>query len=113
MTSETLEQSGRYAATELVAFATGLFRKAGLEGKAEAVAEILVAADAMGHTTHGLALAAKYLQQITDGAMAVDGGPEVISDRGACVCWNGRRLPGVWLTAAALDLGMERSATYG
>jgi L-lactate dehydrogenase len=110
----TNPSSETFAPEELLGFATSLFRKAGLEaGKAAVVADLLLSADVMGHTTHGLALAARYLQEIADGSMAVDGGPEVLSDRGACVGWNGRRLPGVWLTAAAVDLALERVSTYG
>src|SRR5262249_450845 len=70
-------------------------------------------ADLIGHTTHGLALAPKYLQEIADGSMTSSGNPEIVSDRGACLCWNGRRLPGVWLTATAVDLAVERVAPYG
>jgi len=58
------------------------------------VARYLVEADLMGHTTHGLALAPWYLQSIADGVMTKAGDPEVVSDRGAAICWRGRRLPG-------------------
>ena len=107
-------QRTAYAAAELRNFAAALFRHAGLkEDKPDVSAEILVEADLIGHTTHGLALAPRYLQEIGSGSMAVTGEPEIISDRGACVCWNGRRLPGVWLTAKAVDLALERVGTYG
>ena len=79
----------------------------------DVVANRLVEADLMGHTTHGLALAPRYLQEIESGSMAKTGEPEVISDRGACVCWNGRRLPGVWLVSKAVDLALDRVAQYG
>lgn len=103
-----------YSATELQTFASALFRHAGLElEKPDVVAEILFEADLIGHTTHGLALAPKYLQEIDNGSMAVTGEPEVISDRGASICWDGRRLPGVWLTAKAVDLALDRVGTYG
>ena len=103
-----------YAAAELRTFAAALFRHAGLDGdKPDVSAEVLVEADLIGHTTHGLALAPRYLQEMGSGSMAVTGDPEIISDRGACVCWNGRRLPGVWLTAKAVDLAVERVEKYG
>jgi L-lactate dehydrogenase len=105
---------GAYAAADLRAFASALFQAAGLDGdKPDVSAAVLVEADLMGHTTHGLALAPRYLQEIAGGAMASTGDPEVVSDRGACVCWNGRRLPGVWLTSKAVDLAIDRAATYG
>jgi L-lactate dehydrogenase len=103
-----------YAASDLRAFGAALFRAAGLDGsKPEVSAEVLVDADIMGHTTHGLALAPRYLQDIESGSMAKSGDPKVVSDRGACVCWDGRRLPGVWLVSNAMDLAVERAARYG
>jgi L-lactate dehydrogenase len=103
-----------YAADELRTFAGALFRSAGLDGdKPDVSADVLVEADLMGHTTHGLALAPRYLQEIGSGSMAATGDPEVVSDRGACVCWDGRRLPGVWLTSKAVDLALDRVEKCG
>ena len=88
----------RHDAAALREAAQALFSAAGLEEeKAAAVARYLIEADLMGHTTHGLALAGWYLQGIEDGVMTKAGAPEVVSDRGAVVCWRGRRLPGAWL----------------
>lgn len=104
----------RYDAKALTAAAERIFGEAGLEDdKAASVAELLVEADLMGHTTHGLALAPWYLDSIGQGVMIKAGQPKVISDRGACVAWDGLRLPGAWLTAKAVDLAVERAATYG
>lgn len=104
----------RYDVDALTGFAFDLFKAASLETeKARAVAELLVEADLMGHTTHGLALAPWYLESIRNGIMTKAGEPRVISDRGACVAWDGLRLPGAWLTATAIDLAVERVATYG
>jgi LDH2 family malate/lactate/ureidoglycolate dehydrogenase len=106
--------SDRRDPAQLRRFAEQLFRAAGLdEEKADTVAELLLEADLIGHTTHGLALAPRYLKELGEGAMTTDGEPEVISDRGACVVWDGRRLPGVWVTASAVDLAVDRAATYG
>ena len=103
-----------YSADALRTFGTGLFRAAGLDGdKPEVSAEVLVDADIMGHTTHGLALAPRYLQEIESGSMTKSGAPEVVSDRGAAVCWDGKRLPGVWLVSNAMDLAVDRAAKYG
>lgn len=106
--------SARYAPAALRNFAGALFGKAGMDfEKAETVAALLVEADLMGHTTHGLALAAPYLEEIARGALKVTGELEIISDRGACFSWDGKRLPGVWLTAKAIDLAVERVNVYG
>ena len=103
-----------YAAADLRRFVAALFRSAGLDGdKPEVTADVLVEADVMGVTTHGLALAPRYLQEIESGSMAKTGEPEVVSDRGACVCWNGRRLPGVWLVSKAVDLALDRVERLG
>jgi LDH2 family malate/lactate/ureidoglycolate dehydrogenase len=92
----------RYRPEELAGFAEALFAAAGLDaGKARTVAELLVEADLMGHTTHGLALAAPYLGDVEKGGMAATGEPGVVRDKGACLTWDGRRLPGVWLAARA------------
>ena len=45
--------------------------------------------------------------------MAVAGAPEVLSDRGVCVAWDGRRLPGPWLVTRAIDLALERVERHG
>jgi L-lactate dehydrogenase len=98
----------------LRAFAGALFRAAGLEeDKAAAVARYLVEADLMGHSTHGLALAPWYLQSIAEGVMTREGDPEVVSDRGAAICWRGRRLPGAWLVSQGLKLATERARAHG
>ncbi|MBE9605471.1 Ldh family oxidoreductase [Acetobacteraceae bacterium H6797] len=98
----------------LRAFGTALLEKAGMEAeKAATVSRLLVEADLMGHTTHGLGLLPRYLDELEQGLLAKSGEPEVISDRGACVAWNGKRLSGLWLTEKAIDIGLERVKTYG
>jgi len=104
----------RYRATELIAFAEGLFLAAGCEAeKATAMARHLVDADLMGHTTHGLAQVPGYLEEIEAGLMAKAGEPRVIADRGAAITWDGETLPGIWLTDKALALAAERARLHG
>ncbi|MBV8398229.1 MAG: Ldh family oxidoreductase [Acetobacteraceae bacterium] len=104
----------RFLVRGLVDFASDLLTRSGLsDDRAHTVAQLLVEADLLGHTTHGLALLPGYLQQIRDGGMAVAGDPEVVSDRGAALVWDGKRLPGLWLTARAVDAGSERARTHG
>jgi len=103
-----------YRAADLVRFATGLFAAAGCDaGKASAIAEHLVEADLMGHTTHGLAQAGAYLEELESGAMVKTGEPKVIADRPAALTWDGGFLPGVWLVRNALDLAIERARKFG
>lgn len=81
--------------------------------KARVVAEVLVEADMIGHATHGTGLVAGYLDALANGELIGHGEPEVIADRGACVTWDGRKLPGPWLIRNALDLACNRVASYG
>lgn len=104
----------RYDLAELTGFARAVFEAAGLAPDlARPVATYLVAADAMGHSTHGLALATWYLDHIADGTVARDGGPEILSEKGAAVCWNGRRLPGAWLAEKAVLRAIEGATEFG
>src|SRR5438128_1906500 len=101
--------SKRYSAGELVTFSTTLLQRAGLpQERATTVAEILVEADLMGHSTHGLQLLAPYLKELEAGSMATEGDPVVVADHGAAVTWDGRYLPGPWLVVKAIDLACER-----
>ncbi len=104
----------RYPAADLIRYAAGLFAAAGCDGdKPNTIATVLVEADLLGHTTHGLQLAPTYLGELESGGMTPRGEPEIVADRGAAVTWDGRRLPGVWLAARAVDLAVDRAATYG
>ena len=104
----------RYRAADLVAFAADLFAAAGCDAdKPATIAAGLVEADLLGHTTHGLQLAAPYLGELAAGKMTATGEPDVVADRGAVVTWDGKHLPGVWLAARAVDLAADRAATFG
>jgi LDH2 family malate/lactate/ureidoglycolate dehydrogenase len=106
--------AARYSADDLIRYASALFAAAGCDGdKPAAIAAGLVEADLLGHTTHGLQLAPVYLADLESGAMTPRGVPEIVADRGACVTWDGRRLPGVWLAAKAVELAAERAPTHG
>jgi len=103
----------RYAYDDLVGFAAALLQRAGLPGeRAKGVAEVLVEADLLGHTTHGLHLLAPYLQALEAGTMAKAGEPAVIADHGAAITWDGGYLPGPWLVVKAIDLACERIRTH-
>jgi len=103
-----------YRAFDLIDFATALFAAAGCDGdKPGLIAAGLVEADLLGHTTHGLQLAPAYLAELASGGMAAQGEPLVIAERRAAITWDGRRLPGVWLTTKAVDLAVERAVECG
>ncbi len=98
----------------LVGFAAALFEAARLDAeKAETTARYLVEADMLGHDTHGLAQAPGYLGALVDGTMTREGGPETVRDHGAVLTWDGRRLPGLWLTVKAIDAALDRVGAHG
>jgi len=124
LTLKTLERSrppfsdphmtARHPALQLTVFATGLLQRAGLDfDKARVVAEILVEADLLGHTTHGLQLLPPYLEELVHDRMAKTGAPRVLTDFPAAVTWDGMNLPGPWLVVQALALAIERARTNG
>jgi LDH2 family malate/lactate/ureidoglycolate dehydrogenase len=104
----------RIAAPDLIAFATALLARSGLEAeKARVVAEVLVEGDLLGHTTHGLALLPAYLAEIENGKMRKAGEPIVVADFPATVTWDAQRLPGPWVVRRALELAMTRAKENG
>ena len=106
--------ANRYQSNDLILYIEALFVAAGMDAdKSAIVAPLLVEADLMGHTTHGIAQAPAYLSGLENGLMKGTGDPLVIADRGATITWDGQRISGVWLTAKAIDLAVERSKKYG
>lgn len=106
--------TARHSASSLLDFAERLLRAAGMpQDKAEAVADILVDGDLLGHTTHGLQLLPSYLREIESGSMCVDGGPEVIHEAPAALTWHGRRLPGPWLVLQAMQAATVMARACG
>lgn len=109
-----LAPSERFDVAELQSFVRALLLKAGMPvEKASDVANILIEGDLLGHETHGLQLLPSYLEEIEKGGMSLEGDPEVISDHGAVVTWDGKRLPGPWLMLRALATAGERSRRFG
>jgi len=104
----------RYAAAGLVRLAQGLFEAAGLApDRARDVAEVLVAGDVYGQTTHGLALAAPYLDSLASGDMAANGEPHILSRTATAETWDGRKLPGPWLVRRAAQTASAAAAAQG
>ncbi len=106
--------SDRYEVVQLVRFVEALFSTAGLDQeKASVTARLLIEADLLGHTTHGLQLAASYLAAIACGDMRKSGEPLVISDYRAALTWDGGYLPGLWLTRKAIGEASARARECG
>jgi L-lactate dehydrogenase len=104
----------RYPATELLQLAQQLLQRAGMPAdKARDVADILVEGDLLGHDTHGLQLLPVYLDEIAQGRLTLEGEPEVLSDQGVVLAWDGRRLPGPWLMLRAIEQASARARRLG
>lgn len=110
----SVASGNRYRAEELEALARALLERAGMPAeKAGDVAEVLVEGDLLGKSTHGLALLPLYLRDIEAGGMTVAGEPEILSDFGACLTWDGRKLPGPWLLRRATAEAIRRAKSFG
>jgi LDH2 family malate/lactate/ureidoglycolate dehydrogenase len=109
-----MQVNHRYATQALIHFAEELLQAAGMARvPAEAVARTLVEGDLLGHDTHGLALLAPYIKELESGSMTREGVPDVLSDRGASLLWDGRRLPGPWLVLSGIEALIPRAREYG
>jgi L-lactate dehydrogenase len=100
----------RYEARALLSFAQQLAMAVYLPpDRSASVAAVLLEADLMGHTTHGLAMLAGILKNVESGAVSKTGNPQVISDTNAAVVWDGKALPGTWLLSKAVDEACARA----
>lgn len=114
MTSTQSPSPQRYPVAALERITQALFVAVGMEAdKARCVTDALLSADSMGHSTHGLALAPWYLEAARSGVMTLTGDKTVVNDRGACLTWNGNRLPGAWLIHQAIDTALARIEQHG
>lgn len=101
-------------ADELAEFTKALLVRAKMpDDMAAAAADILVEGDLLGHSTHGVGLLPQYLSAIENGTIALEGAPEVVSERGAVQAWDGRLLPGAWVTLRAIATASEMAREYG
>lgn len=109
-TAQDQAAQARYHYETLLAFARTLATKAGLPAQRAAVlCEVLLEADLMGHTTHGLALLPGTLNNVQTGAVRAEGEPEIVSDNGAAVVWDAASLPGTWVLSKAIDEACQRA----
>jgi L-lactate dehydrogenase len=104
----------RYPAQDLLRFARVLLEHAGLDTeKANAVADILIEGDLLGHDTHGLHLLPPYLRELESGSMVRSGQPRVLHDKPAALTWDARRLPGPWVVLKAIEAAIPRAHELG
>jgi L-lactate dehydrogenase len=103
-----------FDAGALTGWARAVMEARGMESdKAAAVAATLIEGDLLGHDTHGLALLGPYLGKLDKGQLLGRGAVEVLSDRPAALLWDGRKLPGPWLTLEAIAAAGARARETG
>jgi L-lactate dehydrogenase len=113
VTQNRAGDAARFDYEALLAFATELGTNAGLpRDRAQVLAQVLLEADLMGHTTHGLAMLPATLTNVEKGSVRRTGEPEVISDRGSALVWDAQSLPGTWVLSKAVDEACERARTH-
>lgn len=108
------QKSQKYHADDLRQFAVQLLEATGMDSNmAAVVAEVLVDGDLFGHTTHGLALLAGYIDQIERKEMQIKGEPEILQEKGATLFLDGKKLPGPWLVNYSLEKLIPKAKEYG
>lgn len=101
----------RYA--DLQRFATDLAVASRMPAeRARVQADVLLEADLMGHSTHGLNLLPGFLSEAASGVIDVAAEPDIVSDRGAVAVWDGRRAPGTWLMSRAVEEALSRTSQH-
>jgi LDH2 family malate/lactate/ureidoglycolate dehydrogenase len=103
----------KYPAATLQQYGESLLVASGLAtDRARDVAEVLLEGDLLGHTTHGFALLPAYLDSLKHGAMERHGEPQIVTDAGSSLTWDGNYLPGPWLVRRAIAEARQRLAQH-
>ena len=104
----------RVSAAALTELAAALLAGAGLAARhAACYAEKILAADLLGHGSHGIRLLPRSLDELQRGDLAGDGDPEVVADHGASLLVDGRMLPGPVVVVHAVDRALARISSHG
>ena len=99
------------ALTDLV---IAMMRGAGsAEGEARAIAENLVQANLMGHDSHGVGLAPRYMDHAQKGTLTVGAEVTVVSDNNAYLLLDGNMGYGQVIGQQAMELGLEKARAQG
>jgi uncharacterized oxidoreductase len=77
------------------------------------VAENLVAANLMGHDSHGVGMIPRYVDALLEGGLSVNQHPKIRLDAGALLSLDGCQGYGQVIGAEAMDLGIARAKQHG
>ncbi len=83
------------------------------QSEARAVAENLVEANLMGHDSHGVGLAPRYMTHANSGTLTPGGSVRVVSDNGAYLLLEGQMGYGQVIGREAMQLGLEKARSQG
>jgi len=81
--------------------------------EARAIAENLVTANLMGHDSHGVGLAPRYMGHAKRGTLKIGAHPEVVSDNGAYLLLDGQMGYGQTVCAEATEMAIARAKETG
>ena len=81
--------------------------------EARAIAENLVTANLMGHDSHGVGLAPRYMKHAGLGTVTLNGKVSVVSDQGAYLLLDGGMAYGQVVGREAMERGMDKARTGG
>ncbi|MPZ65441.1 MAG: Ldh family oxidoreductase [Pseudonocardiaceae bacterium] len=109
------KQNVRVDYDDLLSFVAAVFIDRGMQvDRARMAATALCYSDLVGQGTHGLAnLTGLYLPLFDDARVDPGAEPQVLADRGAAVLVDAHRALGLWAASEAMDMAVERAATYG
>ncbi len=100
--------------TSLEAFVVAMFRAVGCAGvEAATIARHLVAANLMGHDSHGVGLIVEYVRSIRADRFQIGRHAQVVVDGGAILVIDGGRGAGQVVGIEAMDLGIARARQHG
>jgi LDH2 family malate/lactate/ureidoglycolate dehydrogenase len=112
--TNALPSTQRYRAHDLLAFCQSLYTAHGMaRDMAATSARVLLEADLLGHSTHGMALLPGYLQALANGTMRASGEPVIENQRTVTQLWHGQRLSGLWLTERAVVTATAMARDHG
>ncbi|MBN1640286.1 MAG: Ldh family oxidoreductase [Anaerolineae bacterium] len=104
----------RVRRAELEAFCAGIFRQLGLaQADAQIAAQVLVAADARGIPSHGVARLGRYVNGLTSGVVDPRAQPETLSDTPTSIALDARGAMGAPVSARAMETVIRKAGTTG
>lgn len=99
---------------DLVDFSSTLFRSVGFpHDRARTVSALLVKADMLGISTHGLILLPFYLDAARKRDISLRGTPRLVRSSPCSEFWDAKRASGQWVIHEAMNRGIELAQASG